>query len=117
MATPETDIRNTTNRRRDLRIHVKPLVYLTKPTYTPGFILNLSEGGMAVQAMEVLQQGRRMEFRFPLPKTQVEISGLADVMWSDSTGRAGLKFNSLCKVDRFRLHRWIAETQPILYST
>jgi len=117
MATPEVGICQTTNRRHSLRIPVKPLVYLTKETDTLGFILNLSEDGMAIQALEVLRQGRRMGFRFPLPKTKIEISGTADVIWGDSTGRAGLKFASLGEFDRFRLHRWIAETQPTLYST
>jgi hypothetical protein len=87
MATPEIGIGQTTNRRRDLRIPVTPLVYLTKTTDTPGFLLNLSKDGMAIQAMEILQQGWRIEFQFSLPKTKVEISGSADVMWSDSTGR------------------------------
>jgi hypothetical protein len=77
----------------------------------PGFILNLSEDGMAIQAMEVLQQGWRIEFQFPLPKAKFEISGSADVIWCDSTGRAGLKFAGLCEFDRFHLHRWVTETQ------
>ena len=55
-----------------MRIEVKPLVYLTKTMDAPGFILNLSEDGMAIQAMEVLQQGWRIEFQFPLPKAKFE---------------------------------------------
>jgi hypothetical protein len=106
-----------TNRRRNSRIPVKPLVYLTKTTDTTGFLLNLSESGMAIQGMEILQQGWRIEFQFPLPKTKIEITGAADVMWCDSTGRAGLKFSSLCEFDRFHLNRWITDTQPALYST
>jgi hypothetical protein len=94
-----------------MRIEVKPLVYLTKTMDAPGFILNLSEDGMAIQAMEVLQQGWRIEFQFPLPKAKFEISGSADVIWCDSTGRAGLKFAGLCEFDRFHLHRWVTETQ------
>jgi len=117
MATPEVDVPYMTNRRRSSRIPVKPLVYLTKPADTLGFILNLSNDGMAIQAMKVLQQGSRIEFRFPLPEANVEISGAAEVMWGDSTGRAGLKFASLGEFDHFRLRRWIEETQPTLYST
>jgi len=109
--TPEEAICYTTIRRRGSRIEVKPLVYLTKTTDTPGFLLNLSESGMAIQAMEILQQGWRIEFEFPLPKTKVEISGAADVIWCDSTGRAGLKFATLCEFDRYHLRRWITETQ------
>jgi c-di-GMP-binding flagellar brake protein YcgR len=111
MATPEVGIVQTTNRRRDLRTPVKPLVYLTKTTDNPGFLLNLSEKGMAIQAMDILQQGWRIEFQFSLPKTKVEISGSADVVWCDPTGRAGLKFASLSEFDRSHLHRWITETQ------
>ena len=111
MTTPEVGICHTTNRRRNSRIPVKPLVYLTKTTDTPGFLLNLSENGMAIQGMEVLQQGWRIDFQFSLPKTKVEISGAADVIWCDSTGRAGLRFAGLCEIDRFHLRRWITETQ------
>lgn len=111
MATPETGVPYTTNRRRGSRIEVEPLIYLTTTTYTPSFILNLSKDGMAVQAMEIWQQGRRVNFRFPLPKTELEISGTADVMWSDSAGRAGLKFSSLGQFDRFRLRRWMTEAE------
>ena len=110
MASEEVSYR-VANRRKNLRIPVKPLVYLTKTTDTPGFLLNLSEHGMAIQAMEVLQQGWRVDFQFALPKTKVEISGAADVVWCDSTGRAGLAFASLCEFDRFHLRRWITETQ------
>ena len=54
MITPEESICHTANRRRNSRIPVKPLVYLTKTTDTPGFLLNLSESGMAIQAMVVM---------------------------------------------------------------
>ena len=111
MATPEAGISYTTNRRRSLRVPVRPLVYLTKPADPLGFILNLSQDGMAIQAMQVLQQGSRVEFQFPLPEANLEISGAAEVMWGDSAGRAGLKFASLCEFDRFHLRRWITETQ------
>ena len=111
MATPEVGIGQTTNRRRGLRTPVKSLVYLTKTKDTPGFLLNLSKDGMAIQAMEILLQGWRIEFQFSLPKTKVEISGSADIVWCDSTGRAGLKLASLGEFDRFHLHRWVTETQ------
>ena len=111
MTTAGRAVCSKTNRRWGSRIDVEPLVYLTKTTDTPGFLLNLSDNGMAVQGMEILQQGWRIEFRFPLPKTKIEISGAADVIWCDSSGRAGLKFAGLCEFDRVQLHRWITETQ------
>jgi hypothetical protein len=101
----------TTNRRRASRIDVEPLIYLTKGTNAPGFILNLSEDGIAIQAMEVLRQGERIQFQFLLPKAQAEISGIADIVWCDSTGRAGLKFSSLGAFDRSQLHRWVTGVQ------
>jgi hypothetical protein len=111
MAIPEESGCHTTNRRRSSRVEVAPLVYLAETTDTQGFMLNLSAEGMAMQATEILQQGWRIEFQFPLPKAKVEISGSADVIWCDSTGRAGLKFANLCDYDRFLLHRWITESQ------
>jgi hypothetical protein len=111
MAIPELSTCQKTNRRRGSRIEVKPLVFLAKTMDIPGFVLNLSEEGMAIQAMDILQQGWRIEFQFRLPKTKVEISGSADIVWCDSTRRAGLQFANLCDYDRFHLHRWVIASQ------
>jgi hypothetical protein len=111
MTIPEEAICYATNRRRNSRIDIEPLVYLTKTADTPGFILNLSEGGMAIQAMEILQQGKRIEFRFLLPKATGEISGAADIIWCDCAGRAGLKFSGLDEFHCVQLRRWLTETQ------
>lgn len=91
---------------RGLRVDVNPLVFVN---FSPesAFILNLSECGMAIQAMEVLEPGRSMDFSFALPETNSEVQGMAKVVWSDRSGRAGLKFEHLSEFDRLNLTRWV----------
>jgi Tfp pilus assembly protein PilZ len=73
----------------------------------PAFILNLSEGGMAVQAMEVLPTGEALRLSFPLPDEGAELRGVARVVWSDRSGRAGLQFVDISEYDRFQLREWL----------
>ena len=69
------------------RIEVNEVVYVTGPR-EPAFILNLSEDGMAIQAMEILQPGQLLPFAFPLPDTKGEVRGAARIVWSDRSGQA-----------------------------
>ena len=73
----------------------------------PAFILNLGTGGMAIQAMEVLQPGCLFSLAFSLPNSNSEVQSLGKVVWSDASGRAGLKFIAGSRLDRVQLQRWI----------
>lgn len=100
---------------RGVRVEVTPLVYVNFPADSV-FLLNLSERGMAVQAMEVLQPGRTCDFSFPLPEAdECEVAGNAKVVWADRSGRAGLEFTSISAFDRFKLQQWIVRNvdQPV----
>ena len=73
----------------------------------PAFILNLGIGGMAIQAGEVLQPGCIFSLTFSLPNTDCEVQSLGKVVWSDPSGRAGLKFVASPRLDRMRLQSWV----------
>lgn len=95
---------------RGLRVAVNPLVYVNFPTDSV-FLINLSDRGMAVQAMDVLAPGQDYQFSFPLPDSDAEIHGLAKVAWSDQSGRAGLRFVRLSDNYRHRLTQWVIRHQ------
>jgi hypothetical protein len=98
-------------RRRSVRVEVKPLVYASKAVDGPPILLDLSVGGMSIQAMHVLERGDRLEFEFALTQGATEVAGVAEIVWTDITGRAGVKFAALSGFDRARLHEWVVQNQ------
>lgn len=96
------------DRRRSSRHHSDALIYFRcgDGFPTPAVMLDLSERGLAVQAAEPLYGGR-IPFRFTLPGTPHLIEGIADVIWADEDGRAGIVFNDLTSTSRKRLNAWL----------
>lgn len=92
---------------RGVRVPVDPLVYVNFPEES-AFLLNLSERGMALQCMDVLEPGRPYPFSFPLPETDAELRGEARIVWSDHSGRAGMEFVRLSEYDRLALTMWLS---------
>ena len=102
---------------RGLRVHVNQPIHLDWKGKT-AVVINISEGGLAVQCMDVLQPGDSFAVAFPLvdkrpsqPIPPSPVQGSAQVVWSHDSGRAGLKFVELSEFDRFRLRQWIREQQ------
>ncbi len=102
-ATPMTGLNSQL---RAPRVEVDQLVNVTM-FGGPAFILNLGIGGMAIQAGEVLQPGCIFSLNFSLPNTDCNVQSLGKVVWSDPSGRAGLKFVASPRLDRMRLHSWV----------
>jgi CheY-like chemotaxis protein len=96
-------------------VHTLAYVHLDGLYDTP-MLLDISEGGMAIQALEPLEQGRAYAVRFFLPRAIESFEAVAAVAWADSSGRAGLRFLGMPPVGRERLRRWLDEqgidTQP-----
>jgi hypothetical protein len=103
---------------RGHRIDIDQLVHVSVPGAPDAFMLNLSECGMGIQAMDVLEPGRSVNFAFTLPArlssigshndmTDNQLQVGARIAWSDRSGRAGLQFTQLSQSDRFRLHQWV----------
>lgn len=90
------------------RLEVNGLVYVTLP-FESTFVLNLGSGGMGIQAMEVLTPGRAVPFAFSLPQTGTEVKGMANIVWTDCSGRAGLAFTNMAKDHRSLLKQWVAK--------
>jgi len=79
----------------------------------PAFLLNLGLGGAAIQAMEILEPGCLFSLAFSLPDSDSEVQGFGKVVWSDRSGRAGLKFVGISEFDRARLDNWVNGKQSV----
>jgi CheY-like chemotaxis protein len=96
--------------RRFLRVAINHMFHVSiYGMEDPAFILDLSEGGMAIQSMTPMQVGRQLSLRFYLPGTQRRVEADANVVWIDPTGRIGLEFTELSGHDRHALKSWINE--------
>jgi len=79
-----------------------------------GLVLNLSEGGMAVQTMVPLKVGQALKFALPSGKTRAagagaELTGTAEVAWCDSSGRAGLHFTDVSDTKEIHFKTWLQQ--------
>jgi ActR/RegA family two-component response regulator len=95
--------------RQYLRLALPNLAYALLDEAKQILVENISEGGMAIQAEEQMLPGMRCRVRFTLPNDVNPIVSEAQVMWSDPSGRAGLRFCQLESAMQQRLARWIEE--------
>lgn len=69
---------------------------------------NVSLGGLAILGLaDPLQLVGSVSIAFKLPGSPDAITGHAQVIWSDVSGAAGLRFTSLDSVGDLRLRQWI----------
>jgi PilZ domain len=80
---------------------------------------NVSLGGVAIHGLtDPLQLVGSVSVEFVLPGNRDAITGHARVIWSDTSGSAGLRFTSLDSIGDLRLRQWIlakhaeAESDP-----
>ena len=57
-------------------------------------LLDLHEDGFAVQTSERLEMNRAVTLCLDLPETKSYIHGSGQVIWSDDTGRGGIRFSA-----------------------
>ena len=66
---------------------------------------------MAIHTMDFLKAGHTLPFSFPLPNTDREVRGLAKVVWTDCSGRAGLEFIEMSEAGRLWVRQWLTGHQ------
>jgi len=94
-------------RRSCVRHKVHGPAYASFDGVTGGFILDLSEQGLAMQTVAPLESQRRGHVGMNLPDDgYVETTGY--VAWADALGRAGVRFSDLPEEARRRLDQWLA---------
>ncbi|HUR37300.1 MAG TPA: PilZ domain-containing protein, partial [Terriglobales bacterium] len=95
--------------RRFLRLPVENLATVTIGDHVEAIILNVSQGGIALHAPQDLIMGQMVYTSFLLPDTFDLIESMAQVMWVEPGGRAGVEFRSLTTEAQQMLQKWIRE--------
>jgi hypothetical protein len=70
-------------------------------------LLDLHEEGFAVQTGEMLEVNRPVALTLDLPETRTFIHGSGQVVWSDPSGRVGIRFSALPESSRQLLREWL----------
>lgn len=95
-------------RRRFIRQRVRSLAYLDVIPNNGGIVLNLSENGLALQAVNPFDE-TRLSLRIQPPTSRRRIEASAEITWlSESKTQAGLHFLELTESARLELADWIA---------
>jgi hypothetical protein len=98
------------DRRYSPRQQVESLVYLQFGIAAlPAMVLDLNQGGLALQAPEPLPPVQQVPLRFVLPGTDHMVEGTGEVIWADDSGRAGMLFSRLTPPSRKYLKQWFAK--------
>jgi GAF domain/Sel1 repeat/PilZ domain len=100
-------------RRRSVRQKLHSPVYASFNGPQTGLVVDLSElldlneDGFAVQTGEKLEINGAVTLCLELPETKSYIHGTGQVIWSDDTGRGGIRFSGLSENSRHILKEWL----------
>jgi len=100
------------DRRRSSRSAAKSLVHFDLPGSAgyPAMLLDVNASGMSVQTTGAIPLRNTIPFRLQLPEGGI-VRGAAEVLWTDSSGRAGLIFSKLATQARESIASWLSSQQ------
>jgi TonB family protein len=99
-------------RRIRLRHPLGALAYLDIGADNGGIILNVSEEGLALQAVGPLEQQKDINLRIQLPHSETRIETAARIVWlSPSNRQAGVRFVAMPAASRAQIQQWM-QSQP-----
>lgn len=91
------------------RVKVHSLAYIELGEANAGLILNISETGIAIQAVEILSPSYFPRMQFRLPKTEAPIQVAGKLIWQIKPRKvAGIEFEGLSEQTRLAIRKWIA---------
>jgi TonB family protein len=100
-------------RRRSMRQRVRSLAYVDVVPNNGGIVLNLSENGLALQAVNPFDE-TRVSLRIQPPSSRKRIEATAEITWlSESKREAGLQFLKLTEDARSEIAEWVAAEADI----
>ena len=101
---PEAPVRSA---RRGYRHRLASLAYVRIDHGNGGIIRNLSDSGLAVQAVGRLHPGQVVHLRFELLKPKIRVEATAQVSWAEASGQAGLRFLEISTRTRRLVKDWV----------
>ena len=100
-------------RRTHVRRRVLSLEYIDLGSSNGGILLNLSEGGMYVQAVASLSADDIPQIGFRLPDSGYLVKTDAKIAWvGESKKDAGIRFLNLPEEARLKIREWVAVEHP-----
>ncbi len=114
----ETDLETATERRRFCRRSISEFQLLIAEVLPGGasterrqpcIVLNVSEGGLAVQPFLRLFPGSLVELRFGIPGAAKPFASRGMVAWTGSSGPAGIQLIDQPSGTRESLRKWVGE--------
>jgi TonB family protein len=104
-------------RRSHIRRRVLSLEYIDLGSFNGGILLNLSEGGMYVQAVAGLSGDDLPQISFRLPDSTYVVKTNAQIAWTgESKKDAGIQFVNLPEEARLKIREWVAIEYPPVQS-
>jgi putative methionine-R-sulfoxide reductase with GAF domain len=101
------------NRRRHVRQKVHSPAYASFDGIAGGMVLdltevlNLGEGGMAIQANAALEANRTLNLVLDLSETKSYVNATGMVVWTGKNGVAGVRFSKMADAPRHQLREWL----------
>lgn len=103
------DLVGNSNRRSHPRQQVRSLSYIDLGDGNGGIVLNLGEGGLALQAVTSLMEDQLPRLRFQLSEARSWLETSGRVTWtSESRKVAGVEFVNLSDTARKQIREWVS---------
>lgn len=103
----ETGDSTLLGRRLHYRQKLSTLAYVNVDHGNGGIIRDLSESGMAIQAVVPLRLHQEVHLRFDLLRPRLHVEGSGRIAWADKRGQAGVQFLNFPVRARRSLKQWI----------
>src|SRR5437764_13416970 len=95
--------------RAHMRRKLSPMAYVELGQDNGGILLNLSEGGFAVQSALALTSREFPELRFQVPALRGWLTASGRIVWmSDSKKEAGIQFTQLPAEAITEIQKWVS---------
>jgi Tfp pilus assembly protein PilZ len=94
-------------KRRHFRQKIQSLAYVNLDQANGGIIRNLSEAGIALQAVAPLRANQQVYLRFELLNPRARMEAAGRVAWANAMGQAGVEFLSIPQRARRQLKEWL----------
>ncbi len=108
LASPADVPRDPSSRDRGCYRHLlTSLAYVRLDHANGGIIRNLSESGIAIQAVGRLHPDQVVHLRFELLKPKIRVDTTGQVIWADAFGQAGVRFVDLRPRAQRHVRDWI----------
>jgi TonB family protein len=109
----KSDLESTLDRRRHPRQRIESLCPVSLGADNGGIVLDIGEGGLAIQTIGILADNLPLEVRVGLPSHGPVLQVQGQVAWrSESKKQAGVTFIGLPEQSRKEIREWILKQNP-----